>query len=311
MTARKPLVIVSGLQQELPAADIIAPGATLTTTQRDALVTPATGQFIFNSTTGQPEYYDGTQWYNFAGEPSLSTGQIKGFTPGNIAEVEATKALRVSLRAPDVFSNMFARSQFAFSSDAIVQNATTLAGVNQSFFVFMWTSAGIAIFRKVTINIWTSALSGTRAGSISASLFRSTSMSSLGSTASQFLPDSQSLNVPTAGRYTQGLIANQPISLMNYGAGANSGTATATQLDTNPMGTVYGEAKNAIGTNLMNATLWEAKPGEAPLILSRFAGFYVLISYPAAATSQTIQAQLNARWDEVVPITFSDMAPQL
>jgi len=34
----------------------------ITTVQRDAIVTPATGLQIFNLTTNQPEYFDGTVW---------------------------------------------------------------------------------------------------------------------------------------------------------------------------------------------------------------------------------------------------------
>lgn len=39
----------------------------MTTTQRDAIVSPATGLSIFNTSTSQPEYYSGTAWEGAAG----------------------------------------------------------------------------------------------------------------------------------------------------------------------------------------------------------------------------------------------------
>ncbi len=38
----------------------IAPS--MTTTQRDAILTPETGRIIFNSTTGKMNFYDGSAW---------------------------------------------------------------------------------------------------------------------------------------------------------------------------------------------------------------------------------------------------------
>ena len=43
-------------------------GPRMTTTQRDAISSPATGLEIFNTTTAQPEYYSGTAWVSLEGD---------------------------------------------------------------------------------------------------------------------------------------------------------------------------------------------------------------------------------------------------
>jgi hypothetical protein len=303
MTARKPLVIVSGLQQELPAADIIAPGATLTTTQRDALVSPGTGQQIFNSTKSQPEYYDGTIWRNYAGEPSIAISQLLGSsTAANIAEVEATKALRVTMRPLEVTpTDDFVINQYSVGSDAIAQSVTTTAGTDVVFFLGAWFAAGFSIIRQIRASFWTSALSGTRNGTCVAKLWHTSSI--IGTSNGNFLvPDGGASPAAGTNRLTLGLDGRQPPSQMDMVFGAN--IAVGTNLDVpelEPLGVVYGECKNAIGSHIKNEILFDAKKAEVPLYLLRRQGFYVTFSYPAAVTSQTVNASLNIRWDEYFP----------
>jgi hypothetical protein len=71
--------------------------------------------------------------------------------------------------------------------------------------------------------------------------------------------------------------------------------------ETNPLSAIYGECKNAIGTHIKNEILYEAKTAEVPLYMLRYEGFYITFSYPAAVTSQTVNAQVNIRWDEFIP----------
>jgi hypothetical protein len=301
MTARKPIVIVSGLQQELPAADILAPGATLTTTQRDALASPATGQQIYNSTAGQSEYYDGTLWRSFAGEPSLTIAQPLGFTVANIAEVEATKAARVTQRSLSCVDN-FVLTRHALGTAPVTQNATTAAGVDQIFFVGGWFSAGVAVIRRITASLWTSALSGTRNGTCNMKLFKSDSLVSIGA-ANVIVPDGGATSATNS--YTKGLSGFQATPELNLGSGANLSLGSGTLVvEVEPLGAIYGECKNAIGTHIQNQVLFDARQAEAPLTLLRYMGFYVTLSYPAAVTSQTINASINIRWDEHLPAPF-------
>jgi hypothetical protein len=303
MVARKPLVIITGQQQELPAADILAPGAALTTTQRDALASPATGQPIYNTTTAQYEYYDGTTWRNYAGEPSVTVAQLQGFSTGNIAEVEGTKALRVSYRSLGCVPN-FTLSRHSVGSDIQGQNATTAAGVDQIFFIGGWFNAGVAIIRQVRASLWTSALSGTRNGTCNMKLFKTDSLNST-STGNLLTPDSSRSPGPGNNSYTKGLHGQQIPAMLNLSLGPNMGLGAGSDIvEVEPLGAIYGECKNAIGTHISNQILYDSRSAETPLHLMRFMGFYVTLSYPAAVTSQTINAQFNVRWDEHVPAPF-------
>lgn len=63
----------------------------MTSTQRDAIASPATGLQIFNTTTGKPTYYSGTAWV----EPSIGTtytGTAPVVVIGSVISVDTTKA---------------------------------------------------------------------------------------------------------------------------------------------------------------------------------------------------------------------------
>lgn len=55
----------------------------LTTTQRNAIASPITGYEIFNSTTNQPEFYNGATWSSMGSLPAGSSGQVQ-FNSGGI-----------------------------------------------------------------------------------------------------------------------------------------------------------------------------------------------------------------------------------
>ena len=55
----------------------------LTTTQRNALVSPATGSLIANTTTAKPNYYDGTNWLEV---PAYNSGTITTSQPFTLTQ---------------------------------------------------------------------------------------------------------------------------------------------------------------------------------------------------------------------------------
>jgi hypothetical protein len=60
--------------------------ASLTTTQRDAITSPASGTLIYNSTTARPNYYDGSAWAAVPKVLTLSTATVG--TPASLVETD-------------------------------------------------------------------------------------------------------------------------------------------------------------------------------------------------------------------------------
>jgi len=65
----------------------------LTTTQRDAIASPATGLSIFNTTTAQPEYYSGTAWEGAAGGGISIGDSIGGASVNQVLFADASGLL--------------------------------------------------------------------------------------------------------------------------------------------------------------------------------------------------------------------------
>ncbi len=104
----------------------------LTTSQRNAIVFPVTGLEIFNSTTNQPEFYNGSIWAAVGGVSTLNTlvgaitlaaGSNISITPsGNILTISATASVVTYQQDlfPWVGSNVFTLSFTPISNSQIV-----------------------------------------------------------------------------------------------------------------------------------------------------------------------------------------------
>lgn len=63
----------------------------MSTTQRNAISIPAEGLFIYNSSTNQPEYHNGTSWVQFgATDAKLFLGQTATTTPASGRPIQRT-----------------------------------------------------------------------------------------------------------------------------------------------------------------------------------------------------------------------------
>jgi len=65
----------------------------MTTTERDAIASPATGLSIFNTTTAQPEYYSGTAWEGAAGGGVSIGDSIGGASVNQVLFADASGLL--------------------------------------------------------------------------------------------------------------------------------------------------------------------------------------------------------------------------
>ena len=59
----------------------------MTQTQRDSIVTPATGLMVYNTTTNLPNFYNGTEWMNFDGTSAKTPAIGDSYQGGIIAYI--------------------------------------------------------------------------------------------------------------------------------------------------------------------------------------------------------------------------------
>lgn len=254
-------------------------------------------------------------------------------------EVEsATKAARVTLRPDDINSpnasgviigryawssanywNVNATNAFQYYTLSAGQPATK--GIHM---IFSWVNAGgIAIIKKVTANLVTGALTGTRNGLAAMYMYRAYGLgpallvpaanlnqvpfppSQGGSVTGVSSGPSSTTNTEGAG--STGMLANQPPSQARvdiYNSGSTFGAAAKGYIDTNPIGFIQGAAPNSAGGNIfVNEVLYDYVTAEQPLILVQGTGFQIMVDIPAAATSQTIGCFCNIQWDEWTPLS--------
>lgn len=224
--------------------------------------------------------------------PMDALGQVIGYTVGNTAEVEAnTRAVRMTLRSQDSLDpDAFQVNRYAFG-DSTTFNLTTSGLVGNNLFLGVLLRQGCALIRKLSVSLATTAVSGTRNGTASMALFRSDSMSSAG-TFNQVLPSNRTI----------GLNVNQSPPVLFLGDGQGSSLSTGTLMDAQMLGIAEAGVTGVVGTNIREQALFEAKPGELPVVLTNWTGFLIQCTVPAAATSQSLIASMNIRWDELVPI---------
>lgn len=263
MTDRKPIVIVSGLQQELPAGDNVA-------------------------------------------DPVLAAlAQITGYS-GTVLEVEAnTRALRGTLR-PQSIGPDFARDLVVgHYSLAFMQSVTvsTVAIASSLLNAVNKSSCMIAVIRKVSVGLVTTALSGARTGVAKMSM-------------RQFLPaiDNDSsvmyLNPPIGSSATavpfnvgnpfNGLKTNQPLPQLTMCGLPGSVSIPGVGIGSKTLGEATGGLLVTVGAqSIPNSVIFDhLGNNHQPLTLGNNTGFFIQLDVPAAATSQTVQAMVGVQWTE-------------
>ena len=102
----------------------------MTTTQRNAISSPATGLEIFNTTTGRKEYYNGTYW---AGEPyTLEVGFLPAFAPADATNYYFGQFHGLTPQTIADISRVYIRKTGVIRTANILTYATT-AGTNESW----------------------------------------------------------------------------------------------------------------------------------------------------------------------------------
>ena len=102
----------------------------MTTTQRNAISSPATGLEIFNTTTGRKEYYNGTYW---AGEPyTLEVGFLPAFAPADATSYYFGQFHGLTPQTIADISRVYIRKTGVIRTANILTYATT-AGTNESW----------------------------------------------------------------------------------------------------------------------------------------------------------------------------------
>lgn len=286
---------------------------TKTTTQRDAL-SPSTNMHIYNSTTGQPEWYDSNAgvWRSFLGDISPgASNQMGGFTAANIAEVEsATKAARTTFRPTDYNDGAWDIGRYKVSPIVGLLNVGLSAGValnnGAEILAFAWVREGVAIIRKVTASFCSGQVSGVRAGICNVQMF--ITRSNVGLAAGVYLSPPDQVNI--SGHGNPGEVVNQPPSqaFVSFTVAPASGTQLGTHvLDPQPIGIAEAGITSAAGqTPINDAVLYDHQVAEQPLVLGIFCGFVVTLTCPSAVTSQTIGWNVNIEWDEYTPSSPGD-----
>lgn len=219
--------------------------------------------------------------------PLDAISQVSGYTEANLPEVETnTRAMRATLRPGDEpTADLYKVLRYQVGCTQPI--SLTTSALSAIILSAVWAFNGVAVIRRVTASMATSAVVGNRVGGASISLVRNEPMLNYGSPALAVVP---------AGRNV-GLLGRQPQALLQVGTNTSGENKVG---DANPIGYVATAMLNtAIGTHVREAALFE---GEQPLVLAPWTGFSIIATAPAAVTSQTIQFSFNIRWDEWVPL---------
>lgn len=207
----------------------------------------------------------------------MAGSQIQGFTQANIMEVEAaTKAARVTLR-PEDYGSLGIYS---------VGNTSGLVGAgaasNATIFSARWTHAtNLCLVKRVTLSM----AAGPTAFAAGVALFnlfvaRSWTVSDSGQTS--LVPTGNMSKLRTTGMGTS-LFANSDIQI----AGTAAVTAGTRTLDGNPLGGVACGVTNVAGIGVLAPyAIWEARPGEHPVVLAQNEGLVLRATVPATGTWQ-------------------------
>jgi hypothetical protein len=206
----------------------------------------------------------------------MTATQLQGFTSANIAEVEAaSKALRVTMRAED-----YGALGIYNVSNTSGLMAAGLAGASRVFSL-RWPDA--SRFFKLNRFQLTAGNDATAfaAGSFIFNLFVVRNFSVNDSVGTDLVPTGNTNKLRTTGMgstlFTAGCIRLATTLAVSGG--------TLASIDTNPIGTVVGSVPNVAGSKMLDQlALFEARPGEHPVILAQNEGLILQATVPATGT---------------------------
>jgi hypothetical protein len=271
MATRKPLVIISGQQQELPAGDFIS----------------------------DPVLEALTQISGFSG----TLLEVEANTKAGRVTLRANEAGSLFEQAYDVghYCMGFGGS-FAFTSTWPTE--ADAASIE-------WFGPGIAVIRKLWISLATTQLTGARAGAGHAFLNELKSAVGSPGTNTWITPLVSNGNILNANSFQNNNSLRQrqltpQIILASPGfnigaAGSALGFVGGAQATNKTVGEAMFGAKSVIGTDLPPTSLIDTYMGGQPLVLEAAQGLVLQLVYPAAVTSQTVNYTVNVIWDEWYP----------
>lgn len=114
----------------------------MTSTQRDAIISPVAGLTIYNTTTGQTEEYSGSVWNAAGGDvngPASSTNGAIAIFNGATGKSLANTAITIDgsglnrLNAGVIYSNSVSTSNGYYDTGTIEQSGTTITGTGTTF----------------------------------------------------------------------------------------------------------------------------------------------------------------------------------
>lgn len=214
-----------------------------------------------------------------------ASAQIAGFTVANILEVEAnTKAARVTLRPEDYGS-------LGIYSVAGATGALTGFTALSEMFSFRWgDTTRFALVKRVVISAGIATALGA-AGAFTFHLFTARSFTASQTGGSSILPSGNQNKLRTTGMGTTLATSIRIATTAALGAGTKTN-------DTNPIGTIVTASALAAGSQILAPyAIWEAKPGEHPLLLAQDEGLVLQASSPSATGTWTIGVRMD--WTEI------------
>lgn len=238
-----------------------------------------------------------------------SVTQILGYTPANILEVEAnTRAARVTYRAQA--GGPAEEMAYCISEHSLGMTFEHSATTTWPAYAEVMTAGNpgmpmISMLRKMTVGAATKAVTGARLGVSKLELYQIYPLVGMGQTFQWILPSLTTLPAPSAlvtqvGN-TKSLRCTQdnPLWIVQgaFSIAPAATTAVGVVTTSKPVGVAQGEAKSAIGTNIVPSVVFDHMAA-GPLVLPPFSGLVLGAIFPAAVTSQTVDYFVNMQWTE-------------
>jgi hypothetical protein len=264
MTTRKPLVIVNGLQQELPAGD-----------------DPALVAFLASLT-------------QVLGDTSANILEVE----------TATKAARVvfepsgSSPREALFDICHYRAGVPVNGNA---NTAAISACEMISMANAFSNGTIGILRRVTAGMNTSAISGARIGVCAIEMYEIFSVYNMNALASRFVPPggggSDGACTISPNYCSLNSRQSQPQLIVQRGTGGAAVPAFSGLNQGFDINLVFGTVKTAVGLNIPPTVLFDHQIN-GPFVMPRGSGFSVVYTAPAAVTSQSLNGFVNVAWDE-------------
>jgi hypothetical protein len=270
MTARRPLVIVNGLQQELPAGDNITDPVLAAISQIAGL--------------------NGTTLLEVEAKYGAARIVLRPNDGGSLIE----QAFDVGHYAMGIAGSYSATTTF----------------VPSDMLMGAWFGPGYCVIRKIEVMCGTSAVSGTRAGRgniVLSELKPAVGSPGVNNWATPPNPNGNLVNIATQSNF-HSLKTRQlaPEVIMAYpGTNFNpTGSMNWTASINNAVyiGAISFGVKSQVGQDLKPTNLLDLSAGSQPMVLEPSQGFLVNCAYPAAVTSQVVNYAVNIVWDEWYPM---------